>query len=128
MIPLPVQRQLVLCIIEIITNDQRLVSGRGQRNFKCLGGLPVHTDNRPSVYPGNGQHAGNPAYCIMILKQHGIPLAFRRVNDASLRNAFVVVAHVVIENQFAFIRPQKLLRTITNLSSALVSGPWPLDE
>lgn len=112
MVPLPVQCQPVVCIVELIADDKRLrLSGRKLRR-KNLRHSAVLPDDRPIILPAHGKHAGNPSDSIMILEQHRVPIATQSIYNAALRDTVIMVTQIIIQNNLPLIRTQKLARTV----------------
>src|SRR5690606_10318105 len=83
-IPLPVWRQAIFIVFELIADHERPRLGIRQRRLKALRHLAVHTKDRPMILPCDRYNARNSAYCTMILEQYGVPLAGWRIDNPAL--------------------------------------------
>ncbi|MNI47300.1 hypothetical protein D3C73_1018120 [compost metagenome] len=112
MVPLPVQRQPVALIVELIADDKRLRLRSRKLRRKDLRRRAVLPDDRPTVLPAHRKHAGNPSDSTMILEQHRVPIALGSIDNAALRHAVIMIAQIIVQNDPPFIGTQKLARTV----------------
>ncbi|MNC39550.1 hypothetical protein D3C75_882170 [compost metagenome] len=112
MVPLPVQRQPVALIVELIADDKRLRLRSRKLRPEDLRHRTVLPDDRPTVLPAYGKHAGNPSDSVMILEQHRIPIPIGGIDNAALRHTVVMIAQIIIQNNLPFIGTQKPTRTV----------------
>ena len=83
MVPLPQQIQLIAAVAEIIIPCQEgaciiPIDFHSHRSF------PIYAHHRPAIFPGHRHKHRDSTHGAMILKQHAVPLAIRRIHNATL--------------------------------------------
>ncbi|MNJ55121.1 hypothetical protein D3C77_505950 [compost metagenome] len=130
MVPLPIQCKPIVRVYKFVTDDKRPFRGLRQINLKLLRYLTVNAKDGPSTFPSHRYQTRDSADGVMILKQHRKPFVRRCIENAPLGNSFVMVAHIVVQYNFAFIRAEKLPLTIAYLPAAPIRNTRqrPFDE